>query len=68
VRPRGRAEALTPGRSLRAMESEHGIVVDREKVAKIAGATVERVRAHAEELGRHLLSHGEPVESSDPPT
>jgi len=50
------------------MESEHGIVVDREKVAKIAGATVERVRAHAEELGRHLLSHGEPVESSDPPT
>jgi len=37
-----------------AIESEHGIVIDREKVTKIAGATIERVRAHAEAIGRRL--------------
>jgi len=49
------------------MESEYGIVVDREKVAKIAGATIERVRAHAEAIDRRLLKSGEPVEDCQNP-
>ena len=41
-----------------AIESEHGITVDREKVSKYAGATIERIRDHAGELGRHLGADG----------
>jgi len=50
-----------------SIESEQGIVVDREQVAKIAGATIERVRARADALGRRLLNSGEPVEDCQNP-
>jgi len=50
-----------------AIESEHGIAIDREQVAKIAGATIERVRTHAEAIGRRLLGNGEPVEDCQHP-
>ena len=47
-----------------AIESEHGIPVDREKVSKYAGSTIERIRDHAAELGRHLGAGGGPVRSA----